>query len=79
MNSDHPHYKVHLTHCCVRSCKYGDEDCPVVNGVLPAYRCEDCTCAKMNAQHQQSADKWIASLSATERLELFLRVQQEQI
>lgn len=35
---------VHITHCCaVHGCKYGDEDCPVVNlRVKQAYPCEDC-------------------------------------
>lgn len=35
---------VHRTHCCLlHGCKYGDEDCPVVNKrVRQAYPCEDC-------------------------------------
>jgi hypothetical protein len=35
---------VHRTHCCViHGCKYGDEDCPVVNKkVLQEYLCEYC-------------------------------------
>ena len=34
----------HATHCCItHGCKYGDEDCPVVNGkVAQVYPCEDC-------------------------------------
>jgi hypothetical protein len=33
------------SHCCViRGCKYGYEDCPVVNGeVIQEYVCEDCS------------------------------------
>lgn len=33
---------VHATHCCkICGCKYGDEDCPVVNGeVVSEYPCE---------------------------------------
>lgn len=35
---------VHQTHCCsIHGCKYGDEDCPVVRGVIiQDYPCEDC-------------------------------------
>ena len=35
---------VHISHCCKwHGCKYGDPDCPVVNGeVEQEYRCEDC-------------------------------------
>lgn len=38
------HDNVHTTHCCVyHGCKYGDEDCPVVNRIQPQkYCCEDC-------------------------------------
>lgn len=34
----------HIGHCCkFHGCKYGEEDCPVVNGkVKQAYLCEDC-------------------------------------
>lgn len=36
---------VHQTHCCIKhGCKYGDEDCPVVTGlILQRYPCEDCS------------------------------------
>lgn len=36
---------VHSTHCCkIHGCKYGDEDCPVVNGEeVQEYPCEDCS------------------------------------
>ena len=35
---------VHTEHCCKRhGCKYGNEDCPVENGILPqSYLCESC-------------------------------------
>lgn len=34
---------VHDAHCCKKhGCKYGDEDCTVVNGTNPGIRCEDC-------------------------------------
>lgn len=35
---------VHTSHCCkVCGCKYGDEDCPVVQGYAEAeYECEEC-------------------------------------
>jgi hypothetical protein len=38
------HIGVHAAHCCkICGCKYGDEDCPVVNGVVEAkYDCYDC-------------------------------------
>ena len=36
---------VHVAHCCKwHGCKYGDTDCPVVNGeVEQEYPCEDCS------------------------------------
>ena len=35
---------VHASHCCKwHGCKYGDDDCPVVNGdTEQLYLCEDC-------------------------------------
>ena len=35
---------VHASHCCKwHGCKYGDDDCPVVNGeVEQLYLCEYC-------------------------------------
>jgi hypothetical protein len=37
-------YGVHETHCCkTHGCKYGDEDCPVVLGIVKQkYDCESC-------------------------------------
>ena len=41
---DKSKYGVHRTHCCIlHGCKYGDEDCPVVNGEIKQdYICESC-------------------------------------
>lgn len=38
------HIGVHRTHCCLEhGCKYGEEDCPVVNKlVVQTYPCYDC-------------------------------------
>ena len=38
------HIGVHAAHCCKwHGCKYGDDDCPVVNGeVEQEYPCECC-------------------------------------
>ena len=35
---------VHQNHCCkIHGCKYGEKDCPVVQGTITqAYLCEDC-------------------------------------
>jgi len=35
---------VHARHCCIRhGCKYGDADCPVVNGkIVQTHLCQDC-------------------------------------
>ena len=48
---------VHKTHCCIiHGCKYGREDCPVVNGeVQQKYLCEDC-----DREHIKSVDDLIA-------------------
>jgi len=36
-------YGIHETHCCLlHGCKYGNEDCPVVNKIIvQEYLCED--------------------------------------
>ncbi len=41
---DKSKYGVHRTHCCIRhGCKYGDENCPVVNKkIKQEYLCEEC-------------------------------------
>ena len=35
---------VHRSHCCyIHGCKYGEDDCPVVKGVIiQKYTCEQC-------------------------------------
>lgn len=64
---------VHTEHCCIHhGCKYGDEDCPVTNGVKPqSYPCEYCDEAaieyKMSgeaiyrAMYQHQGGKWEAN------------------
>jgi hypothetical protein len=41
---DKSEWGVHESHCCeLHGCKYGDEDCPVDNGLTKQlYRCEWC-------------------------------------
>lgn len=41
---DRSKWGVHIAHCCkFHGCKYGDEDCPVVDGLAEqAYLCMDC-------------------------------------
>jgi hypothetical protein len=41
---DKKKYGVHASHCCVmHGCKYGDEDCPVVNKeIKQEFICESC-------------------------------------
>jgi hypothetical protein len=36
--------QTHATHCCkICGCKYGNVDCPVVEGTVePVYECYDC-------------------------------------
>jgi hypothetical protein len=38
------YFGVHRTHCCIKhGCKYGDKDCPVVEGKIKQdYICEEC-------------------------------------
>lgn len=67
------HYEVHLTHCCVNSCKYGDDDCPVATRqVLPRYQCDDCTCIEMNPMALTPAASWWNSLSDGEKVSVYL-------
>lgn len=77
MTEDDPHYMVHVTHCCTSSCKYMDDDCPVATGqVLPKYRCEDCTCFKMNPEKLPDALSWWAALSDAQKVQVFLQQSQ---
>lgn len=63
---------VHSTHCCVYSCKYGD-DCPVATGkILPKYKCEFCTCIEMNPGVDTQADAWWNSLSPAQKAQVYL-------
>lgn len=41
---EYKQFGVHIAHCCLQHfCKYGDEDCPVSNGILKQeYPCESC-------------------------------------
>jgi hypothetical protein len=56
----------HRTHCCSRGCKYGDSDCPVVNGYEEAaYACEDCNCVKFHPELR--FDKWWDSLNQEQK------------
>jgi hypothetical protein len=50
-------YGVHRTHCCViHGCKYGYEDCPVVNEVITQeYPCEYC--ASIDSYYGPHTDK----------------------
>lgn len=64
---------VHLTHCCVFSCKYGDEDCPVATGKYrPTYKCEDCSCLAMNVGSDKLAEEWWANLSPAQKARIYL-------
>jgi hypothetical protein len=41
---DSKDYGVHIEHCCKKhGCKYGNKDCPVINGIAEQkYPCESC-------------------------------------
>ena len=56
MNSD-----VHQTHCCVVcGCKYSDEDCPVVSGVVKQdHLCESC---HLNGIHSKKELKRVVAI-----------------
>lgn len=51
---------VHTEHCCkLHGCKYGDEDCTVVNGSrLQSYRCQDCLWDDIELEHEKN-DGWL--------------------
>ena len=69
--------EVHRTHCCTKSCKYLESDCPVATGkILPAYQCEDCTCAEMNPAAFFQMEAWWQSLSDNQKVEVYLREKQ---
>jgi len=43
-NAQNNENRVHQTHCCSKhGCKYGEDDCPVANGIIKQdYPCEAC-------------------------------------
>lgn len=64
---------IHIRHCCVSYCKYGDDDCPVANGQsLPLYKCEFCTCIQMNPEAPKEADAWWAELGDEQKAHIFI-------
>lgn len=72
MDKNDPHYQVHITHCCVYSCKYGDEDCPCATGQeLPQYNCEDCSCPQLNPGIEAKAEAWWAKLTPGDKASIY--------
>ena len=66
--------EVHRTHCCVGYCKYCEDDCPVATGkILPAYKCEDCTCLAMNPGAEAKAQEWWNGLSDAAKAQVYLQ------
>ena len=64
---------VHIMHCCIYACKYGDPDCPVeTHRTLPQYKCEGCTCYEMNADSLLPAILWWGKLSEAEKVKVYL-------
>ena len=64
---------VHITHCCIYACKYGDEDCPVASGrTLPQHKCEHCTCFEMNEHELLPAILWWSKLSEADKVRVYL-------
>jgi len=58
---------VHVYHCCKCNCKYGDSECPVVEGRLKGIQCEDCrnsneTLRKIERLMDESRDMALAYL-----------------
>jgi hypothetical protein len=46
--------EVHATHCCVRHwCKYGDEDCPVMDGTVEGVSADACEWCE---NHRETAE-----------------------
>jgi len=63
--------EVHASHCCVRHwCKYGDDDCPVMNGTVDGISFEACEMCEMERESAQNlpTDVLIAVLVAREAL-----------
>lgn len=62
---DKSKWGTHIGHCCIiHGCKYGDEDCPVVNGeTVQQYTCEYCVDDDINSVEDiQLLLKWIDKL-----------------
>ena len=59
-------YDVHAAHCCkFHGCKYGDENCPVVNGkVEQLYPCWNCDDLIYEEEYHRTALAWIEHLKA---------------
>lgn len=72
MTQEANHHMVHVTHCCIYGCKYGDDDCPVAAGkVLPQYKCEDCHCLAMNPGADVKAEDWWNSLTPEQKTSVY--------
>ena len=59
-------YGVHAAHCCkFHGCKYGDETCPVVNGIIEQlYPCWSCNDLIHEEEYHRAALAWIEHLKA---------------
>jgi hypothetical protein len=55
---------VHENHCCSEhGCKYGDEDCPVVLGLIKQkYPCEDCDDIQIQDNVKQYTEDEVKSM-----------------
>lgn len=65
----------HATHCCaIHGCKYGKDDCPVVNrNVMQVYACEDCEdLPAPKTQHDLKVDpeQFLQLMNGTKRHEV---------
>lgn len=66
---------VHETHCCAEhGCKYGEEDCPVVNGAVDGLSCEECEYCMDDLKafvqdiHRQNAPRYAYEEAAAKKL-----------
>ena len=52
--------RVHMTHCCIKhGCKYGDEECPIVLGLIKQlYQCEECNMKYANPKIAKECENW---------------------
>ena len=60
---------VHKSHCCKwHGCKYGDKDCPIVNGEeKQLYLCEDCDEDLESEEHHKQALKNIEEIKVFQK------------